>query len=161
VDLAELLSDGWRENEVMTASRDVALTIAADSVDGTVHADNPRLRQVLANFTPIAVKFSGSGGWVELGIAHIDDRLRVLVSDQGPGMPEAFKTRAFENIQADASDAREKGGTGLGLSSSRAIDEAYGGAIGFDSAPGQGARFLLRPREHRRAGARCGAPDGR
>jgi signal transduction histidine kinase len=99
---------------------------------------------------------------VELGIARIDDRLRVLVSDQGPGMPEAFKTRAFENFsQTDASDAREKGGTGLGLSTSRAIDEAYGGAIGFDSAPGQGARFLLRPREHRRAGARCGAPDGR
>lgn len=144
VNLADLLNDARRENEALAASRQVALTVAADSVDGTVHADSHRLRQVLANFISNAVKFSGPGDRVELGVARVDGLLRVWVSDQGPGVPEAFKDRIFEKFsQADASDAREKGGTGLGLSISRAIVEGHGGAIGFDGAPGRGARFYF------------------
>ena len=62
--------------------------------------------------------------------------------DHGPGIPPEFRARVFERFaQADASDRREKGGTGLGLNICRSIVEAHGGTIGFDSEPGVRTAF--------------------
>ena len=156
VDVATLLNDARSETEAMAESRGVLLCVAQDTAAGAIYADSHRLRQGLANFISNAVKFSGPGDLVELGADTADDRLRIWVSDQGPGVPEDFQDRIFEKFsQADGSDAREKGGTGLGLNISRAIVEGHGGTIGFDSTPGQGARFYFDLSRHDAAHARA------
>lgn len=107
-----------------------------------VEVDDNRLQQVLANLLANAVKFSPTDGMVEMRCTQHDNRVRVSVRDQGPGIPEEFRSRIFEKFsQADSSDTRAKGGTGLGLAISKELTERMGGRLGFDSTPGEGACF--------------------
>ena len=70
--------------------------------------------------------------------------VRVLVADQGPGIPAEFRSRVFQKFaQADGGQRRARGGTGLGLSICKAIVEQHGGQVGFESTPGQGATFFF------------------
>ena len=62
---------------------------------------------------------------------RLENRIKITVSDQGPGIPPEFQERLFQKFsQADSSDTRSKGGTGLGLNISRTLVEKMGGRIG-------------------------------
>ena len=83
-------------------------------------------------------------GTVQINVQRIRDRIRVSVIDNGPGIPDEFRSRIFGRFaQADSSDAREKGGTGLRLTITKAIIEQLNGVIGFNSVPGEGAEFYF------------------
>ncbi|WP_427912476.1 ATP-binding protein [Ramlibacter sp. MMS24-I3-19] len=107
-----------------------------------VVADGDRVTQVVVNLLSNAAKFSPRGDEVRVTVETGDGRARVTVVDHGPGIPADFRARIFERFaQADASDRREKGGTGLGLNICRSIVEAHGGTIGFDTEPGVRTAF--------------------
>ena len=109
-----------------------------------VMADPLRLQQVLSNLLSNALKFSPVQGEVCLSSQPHGSRVRILVTDQGPGIPADFTARIFEKFsQADASDRRQKGGTGLGLAVSKELIERMGGSIGFSSEPQQGCTFWV------------------
>jgi signal transduction histidine kinase len=98
--------------------------------------------QVLANLLSNAAKHSPRGGTVEICVQRAGDWLRVAVTDHGRGIPLDFQSRVFEKFaQADASSTRHKGGTGLGLTISKAIIERHGGELWFDTALGEGTTF--------------------
>ncbi len=108
--------------------------------------DPHRLRQVLLNFLSNAVKFTEKGSIVasltKLESADERTRLRLSVSDQGPGIPpETLRTLFRPFTQADASTTRRYGGTGLGLAISKQLVERMGGQVGVDSEPGRGSTF--------------------
>lgn len=95
--------------------------------DLQVLADAQRLQQVLSNLLSNALKFSPAQGEVRLYSELAGQSVRILVSDQGPGIPADFTARIFKKFsQADASDSRQKGGTGLGLAISKELI-AHGG----------------------------------
>ncbi|MBX7186245.1 MAG: response regulator [Vicinamibacteria bacterium] len=115
--------------------------------------DGTRIRQILVNLVANAVKFTETGGvMVEARLEHGAegasagrDELVVTVADTGIGIPEAKLERLFKPFsQIDASTTRRYGGTGLGLAISSQLAEMMGGALEVDSAPGKGARFILR-----------------
>jgi PAS domain S-box-containing protein len=109
-----------------------------------VLADAQRLHQVLSNLLSNALKFSPPQGEVRLYSELVGQSVRILVSDQGPGIPADFTARIFEKFaQADASDRRQKGGTGLGLAISKELIERMGGSIGFVSGLQQGSTFWV------------------
>lgn len=114
-------------------------------LEGTqVRVDGQRLQQVMANLLSNAVKFSPADGVVEVAVQALGERLRVSVTDRGPGVPESFREQIFQKFsQADASDTRQRGGTGLGLAISRELIERMNGSIGFDSVEGHGACFFF------------------
>lgn len=128
---------------------DVALEMTEVLPEFTVCADTDRLTQVLTNLLSNAVKFSPPGGTVQVSAKAHAGRVRVSVSDHGPGIPVDFQERIFQKFaQADAADTRQRGGTGLGLSICKALVENFGGTIGYDTAPGLGTTFHIDLQEH-------------
>jgi signal transduction histidine kinase len=115
---------------------------------GSVHADNMRLCQILLNLLSNACKFT-KGGTVRLRVARAEDSshhwVHFAVSDTGIGMTEEQLGRLFQEFsQADASTARQFGGSGLGLVISRRLCRLMGGDITATSAPGEGSTFTVR-----------------
>lgn len=100
--------------------------------------------QVLANLLSNAAKFSPLDDKVLITVTPHDDTVRVAVADHGMGIPDEFRDRIFNKFaQADASDTRQKGGTGLGLNIAKSMVERMGGRIGFESTPGAGSTFYF------------------
>lgn len=98
--------------------------------------DAKRFHQVMANLLSNACKFAAADSVVEVAAERQGAAIRIAVSNIGPGIPEAFRSRVFKPFsQAAAASDRRSGGTGLGLSISRQIVEQMGGEIGFDSVP--------------------------
>jgi PAS domain S-box-containing protein len=144
IQLNELLAECNASNQGFAQQHDVSLLHNDDGARLQVVADPLRLQQVLSNLLSNALKFSPPQGEVCLYSQQQDSRARILVSDQGPGIPAEFTTRIFEKFsQADASDRRQKGGTGLGLAISKELIERMGGSIGFISEPQQGSTFWI------------------
>ncbi len=86
--------------------------------------------QVLANLLSNAAKFSFADSVVQLQVQQQDQQIRIRITDQGPGIDEAFKAVIFRPFsQSDTSDVRNFGGTGLGLSISKSIIEQHGGTL--------------------------------
>ena len=106
--------------------------------------DRDRLLQVITNFLSNAIKYSSEGGLVEVRSERTrDGRLRIDVSDHGPGIPAHKLGKLFGKFQQlDSSDARAKQGTGLGLAISKAIVEQHHGDVGVESTVGQGTTFF-------------------
>ncbi len=109
--------------------------------------DAGRLQQVLANLLGNAVKFTAAGE-VTLLVSRVGEAaagpisLRFEIHDTGAGIDALSQERIFEAFhQADGSNTRKHGGTGLGLTICRQIVEAMGGEIGFHSSPGAGSTF--------------------
>lgn len=140
--LFPLLEQGVRDNQGYAERYQVRLVLDAEDDGARVVVDADRLQQVLANLLSNAAKFSPEGSEVRLAVDRDGERVRVSVSDHGPGIPEAFRERIFQKFsQADASDSRQKGGSGLGLAITRELVERMDGEVGFDSVPDEGATF--------------------
>jgi len=109
-----------------------------------VRGDPDRLIQIVTNLLSNAAKYSPRGEKVTVRVSGDGSTSRLSVADRGPGVPEAFRDRIFSRFaQADASDARGKSGTGLGLYIAKEIAERHGGRLWFESPPGLGAVFHL------------------
>ncbi len=107
-------------------------------------ADPRALDRVLSNLVDNAVKYVPEGGWIRLAARTEDGRLRVSVSDSGPGIEPRHLPRLFERFyRVDAGRSREVGGTGLGLSIVKNLVEAMGGRIWVESAPNRGTTFTF------------------
>jgi len=139
--LGDLLEESLASNQALCEQHGVRCTLEHPA-DVLVWVDGLRLQQVLGNFLSNAVKFTPEGGEIRLHSSLRGTKVRISVTDQGPGIPEAFRSRVFEKFaQADASDSRQKSGTGLGLAISKELIERMGGTVGFDCVPGQGTTF--------------------
>ena len=111
-----------------------------------LYGDGGRLRQILSNLISNAVKFTREGGVsVSLSVkSHFDENiiLGFKVVDTGIGIEEADAERIFEEFsQADNSERRNYGGSGLGLSICKRFVTMMGGEISVESEPGQGSCF--------------------
>jgi PAS domain S-box-containing protein len=104
--------------------------------------DPERIAQVLVNVMSNAIKFTPSGGRIDIRAAVDDGFMRCEVSDAGPGISPEDLEKLFKPFsQADMSATRGYGGLGIGLSISKTLVEAHGGHIGVISTPGKGSTF--------------------
>jgi PAS domain S-box-containing protein len=108
-----------------------------------VLANGRRVKQVLTNLLSNAIKYNRKNGVVIVGSNVRGGRLRVAVSDTGPGLDAEHVDRLFTPYdRLDVDDAAVEG-SGLGLALSKRFVEAMGGAIGVESAPGDGSTFWV------------------
>ncbi len=114
---------------------------------GDLNSDLTKVKQVLLNLLSNAAKFT-DGGTITLAVSREarpqGDRVMFRVSDTGIGMTGEQLARLFQRFQqADASTTRRYGGTGLGLSLTKAFADLLGGVVTVESVPGQGSSFTL------------------
>ena len=108
-----------------------------------VHTDRHRLMQVLVNLLGNALKFTHQGS-VVLQVRWIDPGVEFSVQDTGIGIAKERQEQIFKRFaQAENDTQTLYGGNGLGLAISQKLAQLLGGAIGFESEPGQGSRFWL------------------
>ena len=121
--------------------RPLTLTVDVDpTVPPALRGDAARIRQILLNLASNAVKYTQAGE-ARLRAAVAGDRLRITVSDTGPGIAEADLPRLFEPWTRG--HGRAWAGTGLGLSIARRLARAMGGDVTAVSALGAGSAFTL------------------
>lgn len=108
-----------------------------------VVVDPDRMAQVLDNLLNNAIRYTPAGERVILAARSDQDRVRLVVQDSGPGIPEDELPFIFERFyKGDKSRQRQdEDGSGLGLAIARSIVEAHGGQISAESRPGQGVTF--------------------
>lgn len=132
---AGLLTARAQSNQVM-----IDLPATPDGLAAT--GEFRRALQILVNLIGNAVRYSPTGGTVWIRPERDGPSAAVIVADQGKGVAVADQDRIFDKFEQ--ADPGESGGSGLGLYISRRLARAMGGDITVDSAPGQGARFVLK-----------------
>lgn len=142
--LMSLLEQSLESNRAYAEQFKIAFELENSVPEAVIQVDSNRLLQVLANLLSNAAKFSHAGGKVKIAVGRHDEHIRISITDNGPGIPDEFRGRIFQKFtQADSSDTRKKGGTGLGLVISKAIVEQLGGRIGFESQPEVHTTFFV------------------
>ena len=151
LDLRSLLEQSIDANKGYGEEHNVSFELSSMISEAMVEGDKNRMMQVMTNLMSNAAKFSPAGGSVLLSLAEQNGDFRVSVTDRGSGIPEAFKKKIFGKFhQADSSNTRQKGGTGLGLNITKAIVEQHGGHINFESVVDRETTFFFDlPRLHK------------
>lgn len=110
-----------------------------------VSGDIERLQQAVRNLIANAIKFTPSGGHIEVKLRNHENVVIISVTDTGIGIAPHFLPYVFDRFrQADSSHTRKHGGLGLGLSIARHLVELHGGMIGVESAgEGKGSTFVI------------------
>jgi len=115
----------------------------------TVFADRRRLQQVLLNLLSNAVKYNRSGGSMTLACHSLEGgpleqgRLRISVTDTGPGIEPDLLERLFTAFDRLGAERTSVEGTGLGLALSKSLMEGMGGSLTVSSRIGEGSTFWL------------------
>lgn len=141
-DMEYLISEVLDQLENKASKRNIDFKLNNKSSNPTVFADYHRISQVITNLVDNAIKYGNSKGNIELTLEDKNDKLEVVIKDDGPGIPKEHQSRIFQRFyRIDKSRSREKGGTGLGLSIVKHIIEAHDSDIILVSENGKGSLF--------------------
>ena len=142
--LSEVLGQVKQTMQHKAEEKGLQLSACSDQgITDVLTGDPVRLNQVLINLTGNAIKFTEKGGvTISITQGHVKDMIRFSVTDTGIGIPQDKLQHVFESFaQANASDTRRYGGTGLGLTISKQFVELMGGEITIESKVDSGTTF--------------------
>ena len=143
VDLAQLvrLTAGYFDS--LSLEKSIKLTVEAPS-ELRAQADAEKIQRVLLNLLSNAFKFAPATGQVSCVLSRTGDSFSIVVQDNGPGIPEQYRTEIFERFrQIDGGPTRRAGGTGLGLSIVKEFVGLHRGTVNVSETPGGGATFTV------------------
>ncbi len=123
----------------------IHLELSGDHVGSVVLGDADRIQQVLWNLLFNAIKFTPSGGRIEVGVGRVGTHVQLTVRDTGQGIPAAYLPHLFESFRrGHEALGHRQAGLGLGLTLVRELVELHGGTVRAESAgEGQGATFTI------------------
>lgn len=140
-DAAPLLEEALDVMRPIAAAKSITLELHVAEGAERVEADRERLGQVLSNLVGNAIKFTDKGGRVAVRVDRAGDRVRIGVSDDGPGIAADDVEHVFDRFWQASKNHRI--GAGLGLYIVKGIVEAHGGSIWIESEPGCGTTFYF------------------
>lgn len=141
LDLRPLLQNIANELAPVTAGKHQALTLDISPSVPMVNADRQRVEQVLLNLLANAIKFSGEGSEIQLGLRKKGTKVVVEVKDNGPGISKKEQARLFTPYYRVEADRHRFPGSGLGLALSKQLVELHGGRMWVESELGKGSTF--------------------
>lgn len=110
----------------------------------SVAGDDDYLFRALANLVRNAIRYAGDQGPIHITVRAADEKVRIAVSDSGPGVPEEALTKIFTPFyRLDASRDRRSGGTGLGLAIVQTCVEACGGSVECHNRKPHGLEVII------------------
>jgi signal transduction histidine kinase len=134
VDLHEVIRECVQEQSTIAKSRGVVVTTSLDRQSPWVQSVSHDLTRIVSNILSNAIKFSHSGGEVDVATSCTDEEVRLVISDTGPGIPPEDVERVFERFYRSPAEAlRVIPGTGLGLPIVKSLVERHGGRIALTS----------------------------
>jgi signal transduction histidine kinase len=143
VDLAEAVREVVGSFQPLAES--AGATVLAESAPGlAVRGQRDGVRRILMNLLDNAIKYGPSGQTVHVHAATENGNVRLVVEDQGPGVPEPDRQRIWDpywRLPRDVDSVRP--GSGMGLAVVRSLTEQYGGSAWVEDAPGVGSRFVV------------------
>lgn len=145
IDLAEVINAALDAVKLSIEAKKLRLRVTLDARAGRLRGDPGRLQQVFWNLLTNAVKFTPSGGRIDVVMERVNSHVEVCVEDSGLGIKPEFLGFVFDRFrQADSSTTRRHGGLGLGLSIVKHLVELHGGSVRVKSAgEGQGSTFIV------------------
>lgn len=144
MDLAALVRSLVEQMEPIASYTGVQLAVVKDDPELWISADSQWLERVVLNLLDNAIKFTRSGGRVEVSLARDNGEARLEVSDTGSGIAPEALPHIFERFyREDASRSKEVAGVGLGLSLVRSIVAAHHGRVQVKSEPNVGSTFIV------------------
>jgi len=141
VDVNEVLSETCSFLEKEALFKEVVISKSLAENLPRIKSDRAQLQQVFLNLINNALDAVADGGHIMLTTRQAGQFVEILVTDNGPGIPEDLKDRIFDPFFTTKSPGQ---GTGLGLSISHSIMQRLGGSLTMESQPGQGATFIVR-----------------
>jgi heavy metal sensor kinase len=139
VDLTAIVRQAYELFE--PTAEDKKMVFSCDAPDG-IHliGDTPMIQRMFSNLVDNAIKYTPSGGTVNIGLSETPSQVVITVKDTGIGISQQDLPRIFERFYR-CDQSRSQTGIGLGLSLARAIARSHGGDINVQSVPGQGSVF--------------------
>src|SRR6185503_16369706 len=144
-DVAEIVRAAIESFRPLARSRGIALDLEVASDLVPILGDAARLQQIIGNVVSNALKFTSTGGQVNVTVRKAAGSVEIEVADNGAGIAPEFLPYVFDRFrQGDSTTTRVHGGLGLGLSIARHLVEIHGGTIRAES-PGEhkGATFTI------------------
>jgi PAS domain S-box-containing protein len=142
MDGVKLLGGVVHELTALSTAKGVTVRVADPAAVAMVDADENKIREVFLNLIGNAVKYSRTGGTVEVGEEKSREGYKAFfIKDSGLGIPQQQQKRVFEKFFRAANVEEDIEGTGLGLYITKAIVEKHDGRIWFDSVEGKGTTF--------------------
>ena len=139
IDVLECVESATALVKALLEQRRQTVRITCSAPSTSASADPARVTQIVANLLTNASRYSVEGDEIEVHLSSVGPKLRVRVTDHGPGISPEAQQRIFERWVRGEDAAR--GGLGLGLNIVRRLVEEQGGRVGVDSTLGQGATF--------------------
>jgi PAS domain S-box-containing protein len=144
LEVAGVMDDCLAQNTAAARLRRIPLDCVTTCERCQIMADRHALLQVMNHLVGNAIKFNREGGQVSLGCQALrNGRIRLSVTDNGPGITPADQTQLFVPFDRLGAEKGRVGGAGIGLAISRRLVEAMSGTIGVDSPPGGGSTFWV------------------
>jgi two-component system, OmpR family, heavy metal sensor histidine kinase CusS len=136
-ELAQLLS----YHELQATESEVTLSFSGDA---RLFADSTLFRRAISNVVSNALKHTPPDGKVTVEVAALHDTVKILIKDDGVGIPPEHLPRLFDRFyRVDASRAAAVAGTGLGLAIVKSIVDLHGGSVTIESELGKGTLVTL------------------
>jgi len=145
VDLVSVIVAAMEAVQTAAEAKGIRLETSLDAALGPISADPNRLQQVVWNLLTNAIKFTATGGRVDIRLERAGSTARITVSDTGQGIRPELLPFVFDRFrQGETSIGRRYGGLGLGLAIVRHIVELHGGVVRAESAgESRGAIFMV------------------
>lgn len=143
--LKPVIENSIQINEVKAGRKNIKVEFNPKNEDSyTARINAHLLEQAISNLIDNAIKYSPSKTIVTVQLKKEGEFLKIIIKDQGPGIPEEHHARLFERFYSvDKARSREMGGSGLGLSIVKHIAIIHTGDVKVESIEGKGTTFII------------------
>jgi len=142
VDLAEIVEESLNTLQLNAEQHKIKLNLQLEKC--IVHGNREMLKELVDNLVVNAIFYNSPGGYVLIKVGTDKGRQKLLVKDNGIGIPATEQGKIFQRFyRVDKSRSKATGGTGLGLAIVKHIVELHSAEIILDSTPGVGTSFTI------------------